>query len=134
MWLDTAIQTRENIPIFADLIPMVIVEEKNLGEDCSSQSNNSSEHAFYSNRGRGRGRGVGQGCSRGRGNQYQGHQQHNQANDAQGSNSRGCGTFRGKGSQIGCKNFQRNNAGNDSRECWNCGGRGHFQSDRPSRR
>src|SRR5271170_7486537 len=29
----TSIRTRENIPSFADLIPMLVVEEKNLGED-----------------------------------------------------------------------------------------------------
>ena len=39
----TSIQTRENIPSFADLIPMLVVEEKNLGEDTSSsQGRNSS--------------------------------------------------------------------------------------------
>ena len=70
----TAIQTRENIPTFADLIPMLVIEENNLGEDSSSQSKNSSEQAFYSNKGRGRGRGARQGRGRGRGNQSQGQQ------------------------------------------------------------
>ncbi|MCO5574500.1 hypothetical protein L7F22_028285 [Adiantum nelumboides] len=32
----TSIQTRENILYFADLVPMLVVEEKNLGEDSSS--------------------------------------------------------------------------------------------------
>lgn len=32
----TSIQTQENNPSFADLIPMVVVEEKNLDEDTSS--------------------------------------------------------------------------------------------------
>ena len=44
----TSIQTRENIPSFADLIPMLVVEEKNLGEDTSSSQgkNSSSEQVF----------------------------------------------------------------------------------------
>ena len=128
----TSIQTRENIPRFTNLIPMLVIEEKNLGEDSSSQGKSSSEQAFYSNRGRGRGRGAGQGRSRGRGNNNQSQQQH-QSNDAQGSNTRGRGNFRGRGSQRGRRNFQRSNAGNDSKECWNCGGPGHFQNDCPSK-
>jgi hypothetical protein len=43
---------------------MLIVEEKTLNEDCSTQNKNNIEHqAFYSNtrRNRGRGRGQGQG-------------------------------------------------------------------------
>ena len=39
----TSIQTRENITNFADLVSMLIIEEKTLGEDQSSQSKNSSE-------------------------------------------------------------------------------------------
>ena len=41
----TSIQTRENIPTFTNLIPMLVIEEKNLGEDSSSSSQrrNSSE-------------------------------------------------------------------------------------------
>ena len=72
----TSIQTRENIPSFADLIPMLVVKEKNLGEDTSSSQgkNSSSEQVFYSNRDRGRGCGAGQGRSRGRGNHNQGQQ------------------------------------------------------------
>lgn len=52
----TSIQTRENIPNFADLVSMLIIEEKTLGEDQSSQSKNSFEQqqVFYSNAGRGR--------------------------------------------------------------------------------
>src|SRR6516162_409168 len=45
----TSIQTRENIPTFANLIPMLVVEEKNIGED-SSQGKKSSEQVFYSSR------------------------------------------------------------------------------------
>ena len=68
----TSIQTWENFPSFDDLIPMLIIEEKNLGEDASSsQGANASQQVFYSNRGRFRGRGVGQGRGRGRGNQNQ---------------------------------------------------------------
>ena len=33
----TSIQTQENIPNFADLVSMLIIEEKTLGEDSSSQ-------------------------------------------------------------------------------------------------
>ena len=33
----TSIQTRENIPTFAELVSMLIIEEKNLGDDSSSQ-------------------------------------------------------------------------------------------------
>ena len=36
----TSSQTWGNIPNFLDLISMLIIEEKNLGEDSSSQSNN----------------------------------------------------------------------------------------------
>ena len=53
----TSIRTRENIPDFADLVSMLIVEEKNC-------------KVFYSNTGRGRGRGHGRGQGGGRtGNQ-----------------------------------------------------------------
>ncbi|MCO5612597.1 hypothetical protein L7F22_066865 [Adiantum nelumboides] len=70
-----SIQTRENISCFPDLVPMLVVEEKNLGEDSSSsQGRNNSEQVFYSNRGRGRGHGADQGQGRGRGNQNQGQQ------------------------------------------------------------
>ncbi|MCO5566304.1 hypothetical protein L7F22_019980 [Adiantum nelumboides] len=49
-----SIQTRENIPCFANLVPMLVVEEKNIGEDSSSsQGRNNVEQVFYSNRGRG---------------------------------------------------------------------------------
>ena len=43
----TSIQTWENIPNFSDLISMLIIEEKNLGEDSASQpKDSSSEQAF----------------------------------------------------------------------------------------
>ena len=35
---NTSIQTWENIPTFTNLIPMLVVEEKNLGKDSSSSS------------------------------------------------------------------------------------------------
>ena len=52
----TSIRTRENFPSFVDLIPMLVLEERNNSED-SSLGRNSSEQAIYSNRGRGRGHG-----------------------------------------------------------------------------
>ncbi|MCO5557165.1 hypothetical protein L7F22_010724 [Adiantum nelumboides] len=129
----TSIQTRENIPCFADLVPMLVVEEKNLREDSSfSQGRNNSEQVFYSNRGRGRGRGASQGRGRGRGNQNQGQQQY-QSNDAQWSNNRGRENYRGRGSQRGRRNYQRNNADNENRECWSCGGTSVLERDCPSR-
>ena len=36
-----SIETLENIPNFADLMSMLIIEERNLGEDQPSQSKNS---------------------------------------------------------------------------------------------
>ncbi|KAH7287748.1 hypothetical protein KP509_32G072100 [Ceratopteris richardii] len=39
----TSIQTRENILNFADLVSMLIIEEKNLGEDSNSQGKPSFE-------------------------------------------------------------------------------------------
>ena len=39
----TSIQTRENIPNFLDLISMLIIEEKNLGEDSTSQPKENTE-------------------------------------------------------------------------------------------
>ncbi|MCO5586121.1 hypothetical protein L7F22_040061 [Adiantum nelumboides] len=36
MQFKTSIQKNENIPCFADLVPMLVVEEKNLDEDSSS--------------------------------------------------------------------------------------------------
>ena len=68
----TSIQTRENIPNFSDLISMLIIEEKNLGEDSTSQPKENTKQAFYSGRGRGRGQsGRGQRGGRGK-NSYQG--------------------------------------------------------------
>ncbi len=67
----TSITVKENVPNFRDLVSMLIVEEKTLNEDCSTQNNNHIEQqAFYSNTGRGRGKGHGQGQGGGRfGNQ-----------------------------------------------------------------
>ncbi len=67
----TSIIVRENVPNFRDLVSMLIVEEKTLNEDCSTQNkNNVEQHAFYSNTSRGRGKGRGQGQGGGRfGNQ-----------------------------------------------------------------
>jgi hypothetical protein len=72
----TSIIVRENVPNFRDLVSMLIVEEKTLNEDCSTQNkNNVEQHAFYSNTSRGRGRGRGQGQGGGRfGNQNFGQQ------------------------------------------------------------
>ena len=63
----TSITVRENVPNFQDLVSMLIIEEKTLGEDSSTQSKNTSEQAFYSNSGRGRGRGRGGGRGQGGG-------------------------------------------------------------------
>jgi len=58
----TSIIVKENVPNFWDLVSMLIVEEKTLNEDCSTQNkNNVEQQAFYSNIGRGKGRGRGQG-------------------------------------------------------------------------
>jgi hypothetical protein len=67
----SSIIVRENVPNFRDLVSMLIVEEKTLNEDCSTQNkNNVEQQAFYSNVGRGRGTGRGQGQGGGRfGNQ-----------------------------------------------------------------
>ncbi len=63
----TSIIVRENVRNFRDLVSMLIVEEKTLNEDYSTQNNNNIEqHAFYSNTSRGRGRGCGQGQGGGR--------------------------------------------------------------------
>ena len=61
----TSIAVRENVPNFRDLISMLIIEEKTLSEDSSTQNKNTREQAFYSNssRGEGRGRGRGQGVA-----------------------------------------------------------------------
>ena len=96
----TSIQTRENIPNFTDLISMLIIEEKNLGDDAATQSKgNSEQQVFYSNTGRGRGRGRGRGQGGGRtGNQQQ---QQQQNFDNQQKHTGGRDNFRGRGSQIG---------------------------------
>jgi hypothetical protein len=58
----TSITVRENVPNFRDLVSMLIVEEKTLNEECSTQNkNNVEQQAFYSNTGRDRRRGCGQG-------------------------------------------------------------------------
>ena len=51
----TSIQTRENMPSFADLVSMLIIEEKSLGDDSSQSKGNSEQQVFYSNTGRGSG-------------------------------------------------------------------------------
>jgi hypothetical protein len=72
----TSINVKENVPNFWDLVSMLIVEEKTLNENCSTQNkNNVKQQAFYSNTSRGRGRGCGQGQGGGRfGNQNFGQQ------------------------------------------------------------
>ena len=57
----TSIQTRENMPSFADLVSMLIIEEKSLGDDSSQSKGNLEQQVFYSNTSRGRGRGCGHG-------------------------------------------------------------------------
>ena len=98
----TSIQTRENIPNFADLVSMLIIEEKNLGEESTSQSKgNYEQQAFYSNTGRGQGRGRG-GQSAGRSTN-----QNQQSYDSQQKqNTGGRGHFRGRGSARG-RGYQR---------------------------
>jgi len=39
----TSITVRENVPNFQDLVSMLIIEEKTLGKDSSTQSKNTSE-------------------------------------------------------------------------------------------
>ena len=70
----TSIQTQENTPNFLDLIYILIIEEKNLGKNSSSQPNNNIEQAFYFGTGRGKGKGKrGQKGVRGK-NSYQSQQ------------------------------------------------------------
>ena len=57
----TSIQTRENMPSFADLVSMLIIEEKSLGDDSLQSKGNSEQQVFYSNTGRGHGQGPGRG-------------------------------------------------------------------------
>ncbi len=45
----TSITVKENVPNFRDLVSMLIIEEKTLNEDCSTQNkDNVEQHAFYS--------------------------------------------------------------------------------------
>jgi hypothetical protein len=63
----TSITVRENVPNFRDLVSILIVEEKTLNEDCSTQNkNNVKQQAFYSNTGRSKGKGRSQGQGGGR--------------------------------------------------------------------
>jgi hypothetical protein len=81
----TSITVMENVPNFRDLVSMLIVEEKTLNEDYSTQNkNNVKQQAFYSNTCRGRGRGRGQGQNGGHfGNQNFGQQQSNDSQQQQ---------------------------------------------------
>jgi len=56
-----SIIVRENVPKFWYLVSMLIIEEKTVGEDSSTESKNMSEQAFYSNSGRDQEEVVGQG-------------------------------------------------------------------------
>ena len=47
------------MPSFADLVSMLIIEEKSLGDDSLQSKGNSEQQVFYSNTGRGRERGRG---------------------------------------------------------------------------
>ena len=126
----TSIQTRENIPNFSNLISMLIIEEKNLGEDSTTQpKDNNSEQAFFSGKSRGRGRG-GRGQRGGRGrNSYQGQQSDQKSYDSNRS-TRGRGNSHGRGSQRGRKNQRKSNSDANS-GCWTCGKLDHFERDCP---
>ncbi len=95
----TSIIVRENVPNFRDLVSMLIVEEKTLNEDCSTQDkNNVEQQAFYSNTSRDRGRGRGQGQGGGRfGNQIFGQQQSNDSQQQQSYRGGGRGQSQGRG-------------------------------------
>jgi len=81
----TSITVKENVPNFRDLVSMLIVEEKTLNEDYSTQNkNNVEQQTFYSNTGRGRGRRCGQGQGGGHfGNQNFGWLQSNDSQQQQ---------------------------------------------------
>jgi hypothetical protein len=55
----TSILTRDNIPSFADLVSMLVVEEKNFLEDTTKGKSKFEGQALYNSAGRGRGRGRG---------------------------------------------------------------------------
>ena len=57
----TSIRTRENLPNFADLVSMLIMEEKSMGESSLLSNRDSEQQVFYSNIGRVCGRGQGDG-------------------------------------------------------------------------
>ena len=50
---ETSIQTQENIHSFSNLASILIIEEKNLGEEPYSKPKGNFEQVFYSNRFRG---------------------------------------------------------------------------------
>ena len=97
----TSITIRENVPNFRDLVSMLIVEEKTLNEDSSTQNkNNVEQHTFYSNIGRGIGRGHGQGQGGGCfGNQNFGQQQSNDSQQQQSYRGGGRGQSQGRGAK-----------------------------------
>jgi len=105
----TSIIVRENVPNFRDLVSMLIVEEKTLNEDCSTQNkNNVEQQAFYSNTSRGRRRGLGQGQGGGHfGNQNFGQQQSNDSQQQQSYRGGGRGQSQGKEGQRGRGNWNR---------------------------
>ena len=49
----TSIRTRENLPSFSDLVSMLIMEEKSMGESSPQSTKNFEQQVFYSNTGRG---------------------------------------------------------------------------------
>ena len=49
------------MPSFENLVSMLIIEEKSLGDDFLQSKGNSEQQVFYSNMGRGRGQGRGRG-------------------------------------------------------------------------
>ncbi|WP_139158356.1 DDE-type integrase/transposase/recombinase, partial [Enterobacter cloacae complex sp. GF14B] len=120
----SSMNTRDDIPVFQDLISMLILEEKNL-DTSSSHGRNNSEQAFYSNSNRGRGRGCGRGPRGCRGQFLEG--QSNQNNTGgRGNQSQGRGSQRGRGAGS-----SRQQHTPDSRGCWTCGERGHMSRDCP---
>jgi hypothetical protein len=127
----TSIIVRENVPNFRDLVSMLIVEEKTLNEDCSTQNkNNVKQQTFYSNTSRSRGRGCGRGQGGGRfGNQNFGQQRSNDSQQQQSYKGGGRGQSQSKGGQRGRGNWNRQQSGSNSRGCHYCGKPGHWAKE-----
>ena len=76
----TSIQTRKNMPSFADLVSMLIIEEKSLEHVSLQSKGNLEQQLFYSNTSRGHG-GQGHGCG-GYGGGQTGNQQQQQNSES----------------------------------------------------